>query len=365
MAAFNDSDIYYMQQALDLAERAKGKTFPNPAVGAIVVSSGRIAGRGATDRCGGDHAEKCALSQAGSLARGGVMYTTLEPCCHFGRTPPCTSAIVDAGIARVFVAVKDPNPLVNGKGIQQLRARKIDVSVGLLKEKAAELYEDFFWSITRRLPWISLKLALTLDGKIADTHGDSQWITNEKARTVVHDLRRRHAAVAVGSTTLKKDNPRLTVRLVKGVSPVRMVFASNKNIGGNLLFRKEAKALRSIIVISGGKKQKRMVEKDGVELWYTGADKNPEHLMSFMDMAFQSGLTSILIEGGRKLASSFLENRFVNRLYIFYGNKIVGKGLDCLDFSKGMSIQKSIHLREIKTNYFEDNFMVTGIPVWE
>ena len=365
MSTFSETDRMHMQHALCLADGAKGKTFPNPAVGAVVVNKGKVVGKGATDACGKDHAEKKALKDAKQHAQGATLYLTLEPCHHYGRTPPCTRAILDAGIRRVIIALKDTNPLVNGKGIRFLRKNRIDVSVGLLRKEASELNEDFFWSITHDMPWISLKLALTLDGKIADVYGDSKWITNKKARTFVHDIRRRHAAVAIGSATLEKDDPQLSVRYVKGTSPVRFVFSSKSSFKGNTSFMKDANKVRSIIVLNKGKKGQKKGGPCGVELWYTGTGKTPRNLLNFMEMAYKEGLTGILVEGGQQLASSFLEHKLVNRLYLFYGNRLLGKGLDGISFSKGLKIKKGMHLIDTKTYCFDDNMMITGIPRWK
>lgn len=362
---YSEYDKHFMKCALNLAERAKGKTFPNPAVGAVVVKNRKIVGKGATERCGGAHAEKRAIKEAGELARGATLYITLEPCNFYGRTPPCTQAIVNAKVKKVVVAVKDPNPLVKGKGIRFLRSRNVDVSVGLMRKEASELNEDFFWAITHGMPWITVKMALTFDGKIADIQGDSKWITNKKARIFVHDIRRRHAAIAIGSGTLKRDNPQLTVRHVRGKSPVRVVFASKTNLSKSYNFRKNAKKGRSIIVCNSGKKEHKVIRPDGIEIWYTGTSKMPQNLYTFMEMAYKEGLTSILIEGGQRLASSFLEHKLVNRLYLFYGNKVLGKGVDAFSFSKNLKINKSMHLINVKTYCFDDNIMVTGIPSWE
>lgn len=365
ISTFSEEDKGYMERALRLAEGAKGKTFPNPAVGAVVVKKGKVVGKGATDVCGKDHAEKKALKEAREHAQGATLYITLEPCNHYGRTPPCTHDIVDAGVKRVVVALKDPNPLVNGKGIRFLRRNEVDVSIGLLRKEASELNEDFFWSVAHNTPWISLKQALTFDGKIADVYGDSKWITNKKARTFVHDIRRRHAAVAIGSGTLEKDNPQLSVRYVKGKSPVRFVFSSKNVFQGNTHFRKDANKIRSIIVLSSGKKGQKKIDPSGIELWYTGTKKTPRNLFTFMDMAYKEGLTSILVEGGQQLASTFLEYKLVNRLYLFYGNRLLGRGIDGFSFSKGLRIKKSIHLIDAKTYCFDDNIMITGIPSWK
>jgi diaminohydroxyphosphoribosylaminopyrimidine deaminase/5-amino-6-(5-phosphoribosylamino)uracil reductase len=356
-----------MAKALELAWAAKGKTFPNPAVGAVVAARGKIVGAGATRVCGGPHAEKEALKRAGKRAAGATLYVTLEPCCHFGRTPPCTDAIIAAGIKRVVAAARDPNPLVNGKGFAKLRDAGIAVETGLLQEEAGAVNEDFSWAITKkraqRRAWITLKLACTLDGRIADEQGSSRWITGSEAREFGHELRRTHAGVAVGRTTLERDDPRLTVRHVKGFSPARIVFTSHAKIPVRTYFYKHAKEARSIVVVSG-KGQSRIVRdsRTGLEYWYTGEKNARAHLWVFSQMAFENGITSLLVEGGQKLASSFLESGLINRVYLFYGNKIFGQGTEALRFARGLPVDRCIGLKERKIILSGDTFGITGIP---
>ena len=352
-----------MKQALCLAWAVKGETFPNPAVGAVVVTpSGKVAGRGATGRWGGPHAERVALSMAGRRAKGATLYATLEPCCHFGMTPPCTSGIIAAGIQRVVTAVNDPNPLVNGKGLAQLHKAGIRVESGLLQDEATAINEDFFWAITHKRSWITLKLALTLDGRIADAAGASQWITGIEARALAHELRRRHAAVAIGRATLERDDPRLTVRHVKGRDPARIVFTSaQKKLPEKSYFASHAKEARTIVVVSGAGKQE-IVSSDGIEYWHTGRKAVAASLEKFTEMAFVNNLTGILVEGGQKLASAFLENGLVNRLYFAYGNKLFGNGKDGILFEKGLGVDRCISLKEMKILPLGDGMVVTGIP---
>ena len=200
---------------------------------------------------------------------------TLEPCCHFGKTPPCTEQIIASGIKRVIFSVKDPNPLVGGKGAQRLTQNGIEVSEGLLQEQATELNEDFFWSITNKQAWVSLKLAMTLDGKIADTAGSSKWITGESAREYVHELRRCHAAVAVGKGTLQADDPQLTVRHKKGYSPARIIFSSDNQISQNSYFFLHSAETRSIVVVSGGDSSEIKKNRDRILVYRTNR-QNPE-----------------------------------------------------------------------------------------
>ncbi|MBN1307005.1 MAG: bifunctional diaminohydroxyphosphoribosylaminopyrimidine deaminase/5-amino-6-(5-phosphoribosylamino)uracil reductase RibD, partial [Chitinispirillaceae bacterium] len=340
MEKFTAYDRRFMRLALELARGIKGTTFPNPAVGAIVVLKNRIIGRGATaDGGGGPHAEKRALKDAGERARGATLYVSLEPCCHFGKTPPCTDAVVAAGIKRVVVAVSDPNPLVAGKGIRQLRRRGITVDAGLLRGEAAAVNEDFFWAITRRRAFITLKLALTLDGRIADRTGESRWITGTALRRIVHDLRRTHAAVAVGSGTLAADDPQLTVRFGRKTNPARIVFASSDRILHRSFFHEHACETRSIIVVRQ-KTERRIVSdpSSGIEFWYTGIGDPCASMAAFTEMAFEQNLTSIFVEGGRKIASVLLEGGLVNRLYLFYGNRIVGRGIEAFAFEHGFPV---------------------------
>jgi diaminohydroxyphosphoribosylaminopyrimidine deaminase/5-amino-6-(5-phosphoribosylamino)uracil reductase len=353
-----------MGLALEQARKAKGRTLPNPAVGAVVVKEGAVVGSGKTAPVGGPHAEVCALRRAGDAARGATLYVTLEPCCHYGRTPPCTDAIIAAGISRVCYSVKDPNPLVAGKGAARLRAAGIQVRFGLGRDEAVRINEDFFWNISQNLPWVSLKLALTLDGRIADARGSSQWITSPLARREVHRLRREHAGIAVGRGTLLADNPRLTVRHLGGRSPARFVFSSTARIPAGLHFVQGAGEVRSVIVLPGGEAGRRRTGKNGVELWHTGASSPAEGLRTFLQMAYEEGMSSLLVEGGQGLATSFLQNQLVNRIYYFFGNKILGNGLSGLAFSPAPALHSCITLQKTEFLPLGDNLMVTGLPQW-
>ena len=353
-----------MSLAHDLAVKAKGFTHPNPAVGAVVVKNGDIIGNGATAAAGGPHAEKTALAMAGSRAAGATLYVTLEPCCHFGRTAPCTDAIINAGIKEVIVSVRDPNPLVAGKGINRLRRRGISVKTGLLHNEAAALNEDFFWAITRKRTFITLKLALTLDGRISDTAGDSKWITSTALREVVHQLRSTHAAVAVGSGTLAADNPQLTVRTGRNTHPGRIIFTSTpETIPKKSWFFLHARENRSIAVVR--KRSRQHIATDpatGLEYWYTGSADRRQSMINFTEMAFFQNLTSVFVEGGQQIASTLLEGGLVNRLYLFFGNRIVGKGKNGILFRSGLPIAESIRLADRKNILIGDDVYVTGIP---
>ncbi|MFP4163387.1 MAG: bifunctional diaminohydroxyphosphoribosylaminopyrimidine deaminase/5-amino-6-(5-phosphoribosylamino)uracil reductase RibD [Chitinispirillaceae bacterium] len=360
MEEYTEQDIHLMQQALDLAWTAKGKTFPNPAVGALVVTpEGTVAGEGATEVCGGPHAEKVALGKAGENARGATMYVTLEPCSHFGRTPPCTGEIIKAGIKRVIMAVEDPNPLMKGQGVRQLKNEGIEVHCGLMHKEATRINEDFFWAVTRKSAWITLKLAMTLDGRIADAYGNSKWITSEESRGIVHEMRRCHAAIGVGKNTLQIDDPRLTARTSRICYPARVVFSPDTFIPPESYFFRHRNEARSIMVLRGGS-QKEIIQRENIEFWYTGTDDKYENLKTFLRMAYDEGLTSIFIEGGQKLASYFLEFNLVNKVLLFYGNKIVGRGREGLHFSEGLHIENCLNLKEIEHSILGNNVMISG-----
>lgn len=362
---FTEKDKFFMSMALRLAEKAKGTTFPNPAVGAVIVKDGAVVGKGATASGGVPHAEKIALKRAGAQAFDATMYVTLEPCDHFGKSPPCTDAIIAAGIKSVVVSIADPNPLVSGRGLRTLKKNGVRVGLGLMREKAYLLNEDFFWAITRKMPWITLKLALTLDGRIADARGKSRWITSVASRSLAHDLRRRHAAIAVGGATLKKDDPKLTVRHVKGPDPIRIVFSSTTRLPAASYFVRDAHRTRSIVAVAAGANQIKKKCANGVEIWYTGNRSPEKSILSFLRMAYSEGITSILVEGGQKLATSFLENRLVNRLYLFYGNKILGAGREAFSFDKGLPLENALVLKQGTIKVLGPDIMVTGIPEWK
>lgn len=353
-----------MEYALGLVKAEKEKTSTISVISAIVVHNEEIVGFGIAQQHPYTDAEIQAIKRAKERARGASLYVTLESGNFMEKDFSYINEICNAGIARIFYALENPDPMVKGKSIGYLINRNIDVHIGLLEKSAREIYEEYFWTIQRKRPWVALKLAMTLDGRIADNDGHSKWITNNEARQYVHALRRKYAAIAVGRSTVNKDNSRLTVRLVEGKSPVRIVFGNDKHVHKKIYFKQNPDSIRSIVVSRGGKKGMRTVTQDNVEIWYTGYKKDPESLKSFLDMAFEQGLNTIFIEGGQRLASSFLEYQLVNRLYLFFGNKILGKGICSIDMTKGFSLNQSITLNDIKFSIFDDNFFVTGIPCW-
>ncbi len=321
-----DQDLFFIRRAHELALKAKGRTSPNPLVGAVVVKEGQIVGEGYHAFAGADHAEVIALKQAGSRARGATLYLNLEPCCHHGRTPPCTDRIIEAGIERVVASTIDPNPLVAGKGIEQLKRAGIQVEVGLLKEEAERLNEAFLTFMRTGRPFVILKIASSLDGKIATRTGESRWITGEEARLKVHELRNEVDAVLVGIGTVLKDDPSLTVRLHRGGTrdPLRVVVDA---YGRTPL---EAKVLkgpgRPLIAVSKEAPSERVeaLEAHGAEILRIDAMQGRISLTTLLQELGRRGIMSVMIEGGSTLNASALEEGVVDKILLFVAPIIIG-----------------------------------------
>ncbi|MDA8228633.1 MAG: bifunctional diaminohydroxyphosphoribosylaminopyrimidine deaminase/5-amino-6-(5-phosphoribosylamino)uracil reductase RibD [Desulfitobacterium hafniense] len=315
-----------MQRALDLAKKATGRTSPNPLVGCVIVRDGKVVGEGYHLKAGTPHAEVHALNEAGELAKGATAYVSLEPCSHYGRTPPCADALIKAQVARVVVAMADPNPLVASQGIMKLREAGIQVDVGLLADEAITLNQAFIKAITTGLPFINYKAALTLDGKIATEQGDSRWISNEASREYVHELRDSYDVIMVGSETVKADNPALTCRIPGGRDPVRLV------VDGELAIPESSRVLKStsnapcIIATSLAADEDKIARLrllPGVEIWeYTTKRYVP--LTSLMKDLVRRGWNSVLLEGGGGLAGTLIEAGLVDKIEFFIAPKLIG-----------------------------------------
>jgi len=329
-ATTKPQDIEHMRTALLLAERGLGSVAPNPAVGCVITDAeGLVVGRGWTQPGGRPHAETEALRMAGEKARGGTAYVTLEPCSHHGKTPPCADALVEAGIARCVVALKDPFPEVNGRGIQRLQDAGIEVDVGLLGAEAEEANLGFLTRVREIRPMVTLKIASSLDGKIATKSGDSKWITGELARAHGHRLRATHDAILVGSGTVLADDPELTCRLpgLEERSPVRVVLDGRLRtlLSSKLVTR--AKQVRTILITNRAQdKKKRQAYVDaGVEaLAVIGDEHGHPHPPYVMAALAELGLTRVLIEGGATLAAAYLKAGLVDRIHWFRAPGIIG-----------------------------------------
>jgi diaminohydroxyphosphoribosylaminopyrimidine deaminase / 5-amino-6-(5-phosphoribosylamino)uracil reductase len=323
------NDLGYMKAALALARRGLGSVWPNPAVGCVLVKEGRVVGRGWTQPGGRPHGETEALRRAGEAARGATAYVSLEPCCHWGKTPPCTDALIAGGVARVVMPLEDPDPRVSGQGIARLRDAGIEVAVGLAAAEAEEINAGFFLRLRQGRPLVTLKLATTLDGQLATAIGESRWITGELARDRAHLLRASHDAVLIGSNTVITDDPLLTCRLpgLDHQSPVRIVLDSRLNVPLTARVVAEARQVPTwfITLRHGDAARREAFLSCGVEL--IEVPPTPAHMVD-MNAALHElgrrGLTRVLVEGGSTLAAVLLRAGLVDRLAWFHAPMLVG-----------------------------------------
>jgi diaminohydroxyphosphoribosylaminopyrimidine deaminase/5-amino-6-(5-phosphoribosylamino)uracil reductase len=352
-------DEHFMRKAIRLAKKGRGKVSPNPLVGTIIVKNGKIMGKGYHKKAGTDHAEVIAIKKAGKKAKGATMYVNLEPCCHFGKTPPCTDAIQKANIKRVVVAVKDPNPLVSGKGIKKMKKSGIEVNTGILKQEAKQLNEFYFTYTEKKRPFVILKIAQTIDGKIADKYGTSKWITNEQARKKVHSIRNEVDAILTGIGTVKKDDPEFTPRLVKKVKePLRIVLDSNLNIP------LKAKLIREGTIIATLPRQdsnkKRKLKNKNITIWETKGDKDGVSVNDVLRRAYREEILSILVEAGQKVTSTFLRKHLVDKVYIFVSNKILGSGITAFEEIGIKRLKDAPIIEDVSFKRFNHNFLIQG-----
>jgi len=328
MRGFFMPEKEFMRRAIALAAKGEGKTRPNPLVGAVVVKDGRIIGEGYHTKYGSLHAEREALADCiakGNDPKGADMYVTLEPCCHTGKQPPCTQALAESGIARVFVGSSDPNPLVSGKGNEFLKKHGIEVESGFLKSECDSLNPIFFHYITTGTPYVALKYAMTADGKIATSTGASKWITGPEARRHAHSLRNRYASILVGINTVLKDNPMLNCRLEGGVNPLRIVLDSSLRIPLDSALVQTAREIPLLLVCGSRDLSKaEQLERLGAEvLPLPGFDGRPD-IKALVAELGRRGIDSLLIEGGSQVHYSALKAGIVNHVYSYVAPKIFG-----------------------------------------
>ncbi|MCX8030964.1 MAG: bifunctional diaminohydroxyphosphoribosylaminopyrimidine deaminase/5-amino-6-(5-phosphoribosylamino)uracil reductase RibD [Thermodesulfovibrionales bacterium] len=365
------SHIKYMQRALYLASKGQGMTSPNPMVGAVLVKNGRIISEGYHKKPGTPHAEAIVISKAKEDARDCTLYVTLEPCCHSDkRTPPCSKAIIKAGIKEVYIAMKDPNPKVSGKGIEELQQHGINVSVGICEDKAKKLNESYIKYITTGKPFVILKIAMTLDGKIATPDGESKWITDLAARKYVHKIRTQVDAILTAIGTVKADNPSFTVRLInkKGnKNPIRIVIDPDFEtpIDFNVMQIPPPTILvvkkDSIIEHSTGlaNKKRALFEKEGEIIEYEGEKVQLDWLM---DELGKRGITSLMIESGSSFSSSCINSGIVDKVIFFIAPKILG-GKDSLPAIGGKclrTLKEAIEIKNLKMRKIGKDIMIEG-----
>ncbi|OGY46717.1 MAG: riboflavin biosynthesis protein RibD [Candidatus Buchananbacteria bacterium RIFCSPHIGHO2_01_FULL_44_11] len=351
-------DIHFLKIALALAKKGLNWTWPNPLVGALIVKNGKVIGQGYHHKFGGLHAEVNALRSAKSSVKGATLYVTLEPCSHWGKTPPCVEAIINAGISRVVCCTKDSNPQVSGHGLQLLKKAGIAVMVGLLESEARLLNEAFFTFHERKRPFVALKFAASLDGKIATTTGDSQWITNAAARGYARSLRANYQAILVGANTVLADNPHLGLRQKKFSDPLRVI------LDGQLKTSPQAKVYRdsNVIVATTASNPKKIVKfkQPGIETLVFPGQQVP--LKRLLVVLAKRGVISILVEGGSQTLGAFLDERLVDKVYAFQAPILIG-GKDSLSAFGGRgvkAIKQALKLERVNFKKFGDNTLTVG-----
>lgn len=361
---FLSYDEKYMRLAMQLAGNAIGRTSPNPLVGAVIVKDNRVVGCGWHRKAGTPHAEVHALNQAGELAQGADVYVTLEPCAHYGKTPPCSKALVEAKVKNVYGGLLDVNPKVAGKGFKILEDAGIHVEYGFLQDELRKQNEVFFKWIEHKKPFIVLKAAMTLDGKIATATGQSKWITNETSRAYGYKLRDIYDGIMVGINTVIEDNPMLTARVDGGKNPIRIVVDSNLkiDINANVVQDKSAKT----IVATTDKADKDKILKlqaQNVDVIVVDKDENDKvDIEKLLNILGQQNICSILVEGGATLSGSFVAKKLVDKVYFFIAPKIIG-GKEAKTPVAGtgiLNLQEALALKDIQIEKLEEDILIIG-----
>lgn len=319
------TDAEYMKLALELAQKGRGRVNPNPMVGAVLVKDGQIIGQGYHQQYGGLHAERNALASCSISPKGATLYVTLEPCCHYGKTPPCTEAIIENRISRVVIGSSDPNPLVAGKGVQILKEHGIDVDEGVLKEECDKINKVFFHFISTKTPYVVLKYAMTMDGKIAAASGDSKWITGEEARLNVHRDRASSMAIMTGIGTVLADDPLLTCRIPGGKDPIRIICDSSLRIPPSSQIVSTASSVPTIILTCREDERKRTIlQEKGCQILIVPEKNGHIDLNGAMKLLGARNIDSILLEGGSSLSWSALKSGIVKKIQAYIAPVIFG-----------------------------------------
>ncbi len=360
----NDRD--YMKRALELARQGRGYTSPNPLVGSVIVKNGRIIGEGYHRRYGDKHAEVMAIENASESVEGATLYCNLEPCCHTipeKKTPPCSLRLIREKIKRLVVATKDPNPYVNGNGIQMLRRHGIEVEVGLLAEEAAELNAPYFKYIQTGRPFVHLKIAQSLDGRIATSNGHSQWITNQSARRLVHLWRATYDAVLVGINTVLKDDPSLTVREVAGRNPYRVVLDERLQIPNTARLLTDGLQERTLIFTTLPPDHPRVLEsqKQEIQVLSVGADEHGWiRLSEVLERLANLKIASVLVEGGSQVFTSFIQERLFDKISVFLAPMIIGAGINSVQEIGTEQLTDALKLRRVHIEVIDQQALVEG-----
>jgi diaminohydroxyphosphoribosylaminopyrimidine deaminase/5-amino-6-(5-phosphoribosylamino)uracil reductase len=354
---------HWMKRALLLARKGKGRTSPNPLVGAVLVKRGKVVGEGYHAKAGEAHAEIVALRKAGKEARGSTLYVTLEPCTHYGKTPPCAPAVIQAGVRRVVVGMVDPNPVVKGKGISALRKAGIDVHSGTLEKECKTLNEAFCKYILMKVPFVILKVAATLDGKIATRNGESKWISSEASRRLVHRLRNEVDAVVVGVGTVLKDDPLLTARMRGGRDPVRIILDSHLRIpeDARVIGVSSSRTLIATTPLAPKDKIERL-DKAGVQVLLIESKNGVVDLRAFLSKMGEMGVMSVLVEGGSRVNGAFLDEGLVDKFLLFLSPRLMGdpQALGVFQGKGFEHLKDSTSVKDVKLKRIGEDILVEG-----
>lgn len=355
----NKEDFYFMQRTFRLAEKAKAKTSPNPLVGAVIVKKGKIIAEGFHKACGLPHAESEALKKAGLKAQGATLYVNLEPCFHFGRTSPCVDEIIKAGIKRVVIALKDPNPMVFGKSIKKLKRNSIHVSLGVCRKQAEKINEIFLKNMKKKLPFVAAKVAASLDGKITTASGQSKWITKKPARDYARRLRDSYDAVLIGASTLRKDNPQLNG--VKNI-PYKIVISSSLNLAKNSYIFKDFPD--RLILFSSLKSAGKNKIPQGAKAFFLKETGKGLPLKIILKKLYSLGVMSVFVEGGSYTLGRFFEERLIDKIYFFIAPKIIGgkNSLPSVGASGFKQLSQSLEVKDIEVKSIGKDLLIQGYP---
>lgn len=348
----------YMDLAIKLAEKGKGLTSPNPMVGCIIVKRGRIVGKGWHKKAGTEHAEVLAIQDAGKKSINSTMYVSLEPCSHWGRTPPCTERIVEAGVREVIIGMKDPNPLVDG--FRELKFRGLKTKIGILEKEARKLNEAYIKYMRTKRPFAIIKVAMSADGRIATKTGDSKYITSKEARAYVHQLRTEVDAVMVGLNTVLRDNPELTPRLAKGKDPMKIVVDTQLKIPKNCNLMKNPVKLMIATTNKAPKNEIKKLQQKGVSIIIAKSKKGMVDLQDLMKQLGKHEITSVMIEGGSELNSSAIKDRMVDKILIFTAPKLIGNGHGAIGNLGVNKIDRAINLKNPVAKKIGNDILIEG-----
>ena len=356
-------DERWMKRALHLAEKGRGRTSPNPMVGAVLVKDGRVIGEGYHIKAGEAHAEILALRQAREEAKGATLYLYLEPCTHYGKTPPCAPVVIEAGVGRVVIGMEDPNPVVRGKGIESLKGAGLDVEIGVLENACRRLNEAFRKYILEKVPFVILKVAATLDGKIATREGDSKWISGEVSRRLVHRLRNQVDGIVVGIGTIMKDDPMLTARITGGRDPDRVILDSRLRIpeDAKVIETSPSKTILATTELAPKDKRERL-QRRGVRVLVLDSVEGRVNLKSCLSRLGEMEMVSILVEGGSQVNGSFLDEGLIDKVLLFLSPKLIGDPEAMGIFGgKGVAtLKEAISLDEFRVRRIGGDLLLEG-----